>query len=134
MPRTFLDTNVLVYVAASEPAKAAMARDLMSAGGVISVQVLNEAASVALRKMRLNWDEIDDLLLYARNLLSVEPITIETHELGIALAKRHKLALYDAMIAAAALMAGCDTLYSEDMQHGLVIDGALRIENPFRSL
>ena len=43
---------------------------------------------------------------------------------------RHGLRIYDSLIIAAALEAGCDTLYSEDMQHGQVIEG-IRIENPF---
>lgn len=63
----------------------------------------------------------------------VHPITIETHHTGLALAERHGLSTYDAMIAAAALHAGCDRLWSEDMQHGMVFDEGLRIVNPFRA-
>lgn len=64
--------------------------------------------------------------------LAVVPVTIEIRDAGIALAERYTLSVYDAMIAAAALDAGCDRLWSEDMQHGLLIDNALRIANPFR--
>ena len=50
---------------------------------------------------------------------------------GLALAERYGLSIYDSMIAASALEAGCDTLWSEDMQDGMVLDGQVRIVNPF---
>ena len=132
MPPVFLDSNILIYTASADARKAAVARELIFQGGVISVQVLNEVANVAINKMRLAWEEVDDLLLHARALLKVDPITIETHTRGIELIKNHKIATYDGMIVAAALIAGCSTLYSEDMHHGLVIDGVLTIVNPFK--
>jgi predicted nucleic acid-binding protein len=131
MPGDFFDTNVLVYIASRRTAKADRAERLIQNGGVISIQVLNEVANVARRKMRLSWSETRAFLSLFRGLLAVEPITIETHETGLALAERYNLSVYDAMIAAAALLAGCDRLWSEDMQHGLVIDGRLRIVDPF---
>ena len=67
-----------------------------------------------------------------RGVLSVQPITIETHETGLTLAERYNLSIYDAMIAASALHSGCDTLWSEDMQHDMALDEGLHIVNPFR--
>ena len=67
-----------------------------------------------------------------RGLLLVEPVTVDTHEIGAEIAERYGLPIYDAMIAAAALQAGCDTLLSEDMQDGMVLEDRLRIVNPFR--
>jgi predicted nucleic acid-binding protein len=131
MPGSFLDTNVLVYVASSDDSKADRAEQLIDAGGTISVQVLNELANVARRKMRLSWAETGTLLSTLRALLTVTPLTLDIHLHGLALAERYKLSLYDAMIAAAALAAGCDRLWSEEMQHGLIIENQLRIENPF---
>ena len=96
------------------------------------MQVLNELANVARRKMRLSWTETHALLTTLRGLLTVYPLTVETHETGLELAERYGFSIYDAMIAAAALHAGCDTLWSEDMQHGMVLDEGLRIVNPFR--
>jgi len=58
-------------------------------------------------------------------------LTIETHDMGILIAERYKLNVYDAMIVAAALLGGCETLCSEDMQNGQLIDNQLRILNPF---
>jgi predicted nucleic acid-binding protein len=96
--------------------------------------VLNELANVARRKMRLSWTETHTLLSLVRGLLPVHPLTVESHETGLALAERHGLSTYDAMIAASALLADCDTLWSEDMQDGMRIEGRLRIANPFRTM
>jgi predicted nucleic acid-binding protein len=132
MPGSFFDTNVLVYLASSDVAKADRAEAIIGDGGAISVQVLNELANVARRKMRMSWQETHALLSLLRGLLNVHSVAVETHETGLALAERYNLAIYDAMIAASALSANCDTLWSEDMQHGMVLDGRLRIANPFR--
>jgi predicted nucleic acid-binding protein len=131
VPGDFFDTNVLVYMASGRIAKADRAERLVRDGGIISVQVLNEIANVARRKMRLSWPETRAFLSLMRGLLPVEPVTLKTHETGLALAERYRLSIYDGMIAAAALLAGCDRLWSEDMQDGLVIDGRLRIADPF---
>ena len=131
MPGSFFDTNVLIYIASGDVAKADRAEALIAGGGAISVQVLNEAASIARRKMRLSWAEIDALLDGFCGLLTVHPLTLETHEDGRRLAARYGFSLYDAMIVAAALRAGCATLWSEDMQHGMTLAEGLRIANPF---
>jgi len=132
MPGSFIDTNVLVYVASGDPVKADRAEKIIAEGGTISVQVLNELANVARRKMRMSWPETHALLSMIRALLPVQPITADIHETGLALAERYGLSIYDAMIAASALHAECDTLWSEDMHEGMVIQERLRIANPFR--
>ena len=132
MPGSFIDTNVLVYVASGDPVKAEQAEKVIADGGTISVQVLNELANVARRKMRMTWSETHALLSIIRALLPVQPISVEIHETGLALAERYSLSIYDAMIAASALHAECDTLWSEDMHEGMVIQDQLRIANPFR--
>jgi predicted nucleic acid-binding protein len=132
MPVSFFDTNVLVYLASGDAAKADRAEAAIAEGGSISVQVLNELANVARRKMRMSWDETHAFLDMLRGLLTVHPLTVEDHETGLGLAERFGLSTYDAMIAASAIHAGCDRLWSEDMQHGLTLDQGLRIINPFR--
>ncbi len=84
--------------------------------------------------MGMSWAEAHAFLSMIRGLLPVQPITIEIHETGLALAERYGLSTYDAMIAASAMQADCDTLWSEDMQDGMVLDDRLRIVNPFRTL
>ena len=98
----------------------------------ISVQVLNEFANVARRKWKYSWSEVSGAVALVRTYVAhVRPVDEATHDLGRALAERYKLNIYDGFIVAAAYLAECDTLYSEDMQHGMVIDGALTITNPF---
>ena len=132
MPGDFFDTNVLLYLISGDSRKADRAEALVRNGGTASVQVLNEIANVARRKMRLPWDEAHAILALVRGLLIVELITVATHEAGLALAERYGLSVYDLMIAASALLAGCDRLWSEDMQHGMVISEGLRVVDPFR--
>ena len=132
MPVSFFDTNVLVYLASGDAKKADRAEAAIAKGGSISVQVLNELANVARRKMLMPWPETRVFLNAFRALLAVHPLTVEIHDAGVRLAERYGLSTYDAMIAASALHAGCDTLWSEDMQHGLALKEGLRIVNPFR--
>lgn len=131
MPGSFIDTNVLIYLASGDAAKADRAEQIIGDGGVISVQVLNECTNIARRKMRLSWPDTHTFLSTFRELLTVHPVTIEVHDTGFAVAERYNLSTYDAMIVASALNANCDTLWSEDMQHGMSIDNRLRIINPF---
>ena len=65
-----------------------------------------------------------------RTACRVQPLTEATFDLGRYLAERHQLRVYDAMIVASALEAGCTTLWSEDMHHGLLVENHLRIRNP----
>ena len=131
MPADFFDSSVLLYIASSDPAKADRAEAAIAAGGAISVQVLNEVANVAFRKMRMSWAETHTFLDTLRSLLEVHPLTVETHDTGLELVKRYGFAIYDGMIAASALHAGSSTLWTEVMQHGMKLKEGLRIVNPF---
>jgi predicted nucleic acid-binding protein len=127
----FVDTNVLVYFGDAGSAKFERAAAIVRTGGIVSVQVLNEFANVARTKNRLGWDTIAQSLDLVKALFEVRALTLATHESAMALAQRRSLNIYDALIVAAALEAGCQTLYTEDMQHGLVVEGRLRLVNPF---
>lgn len=133
MPGNFIDTNVLIYLASGDAAKADRAEEVVAQGGTISVQVLNEIANVARRKMRLDWSETRTLLSLFRNLLIVVPLDEKTHDTGLALAERYGFSIYDSMVVASALGAGCTQLWSEDMQNGLRIEDRLIITDPFSS-
>ncbi len=126
----FFDSNVVLYLFGSDSDKAVRAEQLLTDGGVVSVQVLNEVANVALRKMRKPWAQAREMLNGIRANCRVVPVTIETHERGLAIAERYQLQVYDGMIVSAAQLAGCAVLYSEDMHDGLVIDG-LTLRNPY---
>ncbi len=131
--KAFFDTNVLLYLLSKDEAKADRAEDLLAGGAVISVQVLNEFAAVASRKLGLSWNEIKDILGPIRAVCEIDPVSLETHDRGIEIAERYGFSFFDATIVAAALKAGCRTLYSEDLQHDQLIANRLRIRNPFSS-
>ena len=130
--RVFFDTNVLVYVVGQADERTTKAETLIGGGGLISVQVLNELASVSHRKLGMSWEEVGSALAAIRVLCpSPIPLTTETHEAGLHLASKYGFAFYDALIAATALAADCSILYSEDFQDGQVIEGRLTVRNPF---
>ena len=127
----FLDTNVLVYAFTADP-RAAAAQALLGRGCVISVQALNEFTNVARRKLGMSWREVREALDAIRTLCrTILPVDLEIHAHALRIAERHGYAIFDALMVAAALRAGCTVLYSEDMQHGMTL-GGLRIVDPFR--
>lgn len=127
----FFDTNVVLYLLSADPGKADRAEQLLAGGGTISVQVLNEFVAVAVRKLRMPWADVREVIEQVRAVCRVEPMTVETHERALHIAERYGLSIYVALIVSAALPAGCKTLYSEDMQDGQLLDRQLTIRNPF---
>lgn len=126
----FVDTNVLVYAQERGP-KGDRARALLADGGRLSVQVLNEFAVVNARKFGRDWNAIGEAIGDILVLLDPPlPLTLELHTTARTLARDHLMSFYDALIVVAAIEADCDTLWSEDLQHGRVI-GGLTIRNPF---
>jgi predicted nucleic acid-binding protein len=126
----FFDSNILIY-AFSTDARRERALAAIGGGGVISVQVLNEFTNVLRKKQKQEWAVIEAALHTLRfRFPEIMPLTADTHAAALGFAREHGLAFYDALIVAAATEAGCDTLYSEDMQHGRAIAG-LTIRNPF---
>jgi predicted nucleic acid-binding protein len=127
----FFDTNILIYAVSGVDARAAIAQRLLADGGHIGVQVLNEFAAVARRKLKKPWTEISEALEDIRSVSEpAAPLTVSIHEAALKIAADTGYNLYDALILAAALDAGCDTVYSEDMQDGQKI-GPITIRNPF---
>ncbi len=106
----FLDTNILLY-AFAEDDRRAMALPLLDGTPVISVQSLNEFAAVSLRKQRIGWLGLHDRIDLIRRATSyILPLTDAIHRDGLRIAERYRLSIYDSMIVAAALSAGCDRL------------------------
>jgi predicted nucleic acid-binding protein len=130
-PGEFLDTNVLVYAFTADP-RAATAQALLERGCAIGVQGLNEFANVARRKLGMTWQEMRDALRAIRALCpTIVSMDVETHDDALRIAERYGYAIFDALIIASAVRTDCHTLWSEDIQHDLVIDERLRIANPF---
>lgn len=131
--RPFIDTNVIVYLASGDIRKADRSEKILAAGGVISVQVLNEYVSVARRKLALSWAETREVIAAVKSACEIVPLSVEAQTAAMRLAEMSELSIYDASIVAAALEAGCGTLLSEDMQHGQKFE-TLSIVNPYRGL
>ena len=127
----FFDSNVLLYLPSTDVVKSARVAGLLSTGGTISIQVLNEFAAVATRKFGMPIKNVRRALKDVRDACAVVPIDIAAHDLGLDIADRYKFSIYDSMLLAAAQQAGCTTFFTEDLQHGQKI-GGLTIRNPFR--
>jgi predicted nucleic acid-binding protein len=130
--RAFLDSNVPLYLLSADARKADVAERLVSAGGMASVQVLNEMASVLLGKWRVEWPIVREVLAAVRATCGIGVATLAVHERALDLAQRDGLGIHDATIVATALEADCSVLYSEGLQHGRVFGRRLRVVDPFR--
>jgi predicted nucleic acid-binding protein len=127
----FFDTSVILYLLSGDAGKADRVEELLLQRGHVNAQVLNELAAVSLRKHSLSLSEVREFLLGIREFCRTHPLTTEVHERGLDVVERYAFSLYDSMIIAAALESGCRCLYSEDLQHGQVIEKQLRVINPF---
>jgi predicted nucleic acid-binding protein len=127
----FFDSDVILYVTDDDGKHRTTTLALLDGGGVVSVQVLNETANVLRRKHRFDWERVNAFLAAVRDTCEVVPLSVETHARGLAYSEQFQLSVYDGMIVASAVLAGCTTLYSEDMHNGLVI-GGLTIRNPYK--
>jgi predicted nucleic acid-binding protein len=130
--KPFLDTNVILYLLSEDTTKADRAEALLAQGGTVSVQVLNEAANVMTRKLKMGLDEVGDILAGVRHFCEVVPVTIEIHDQAFAITRGFGFSIYGSLIVSAAIAAKCAVLYSEDLQHGQQVGDQLTIINPFR--
>ena len=129
--KIFFDTNTLLYLLSSDNNKADWISQNLQRSNVISVQVLNEFTSASLRKIKISNVELDEFLDLFKSTFNVRALDEETFDTGLMVSRRYGYQHYDAMIIASALQAGCERLYSEDMQHRQIIDKRLQIVNPF---
>ncbi len=130
----FVDTNVAVYALGRDTDKKTRARQILDAAPIASSQVINEAISVLMGKQRFAREEAYEVAAALMKLVAVAPVTANTVRDAMTVGMRHDLSHWDALIVAGALATGCDTLYSEDMQHGQVFEGRLTVKNPFGPL
>ncbi len=131
--KSFLDSNVVIYAYSDdEPDKQAIARRLVKTPGTFaSTQVLQEFCNATRRRLKSDWPAIRIAVTELQSKLHIHTNTASTLRDALRIAERYGFSFYDSLILAAALETGCTTLYSEDMQHGQVIDGKLEIQNPF---
>ncbi len=127
----FFDTNVVLYAFTPSGDKTLTAERILLQGGVVSVQVLNELTSVACTKFKMTWSEVKRVIL-GTTIMCPNPsaLTYETYLQAQRISERYGFSIWDGLILASAMDAGCTTLYTEDLQHGQVVE-SVRIENPF---
>jgi len=132
--KAFIDTNVLIYFISSDAARKATAREVLltSPETVVSSQVINEFISTCLQKRLLSLDEVTEVTTGFMRALQFAPVAAATIDSALKLVKKYKYSYWDSLIIASALENGCTSLYSEDMQHGQIINNRLKISNPFR--
>lgn len=132
--KLFVDSNVVLYTLGNDLPKKFIAATLLAARPAISTQVLAETAHVARRKLGFSVGQVQSALASFRSDVEVCVITEVIFDDSLSIASQYGYSTYDSLIIAAALAAACETLYSEDMQHGQVIRGRLTIINPFITL
>lgn len=131
MTAVFADTNIVVYAYAKDPQKSPVAEAILVAAPVISTQIVSEFLSIARTKMRLDLatrHKVAQDLLYS---CAVTPLDAQVVVRAMAIEAKYQVSYWDALAVAAALAAGCDTLYTEDLQNGQVFEGRLAVKNPF---
>lgn len=131
MPGSFIDSNVVLYSLSKDESKQRRALELLANGGLISTQVLGEVANVMRRKLGYDIPAIRAVLLRLIGDRRLHPLTPSTVLRALDVAQRFGFSYYDSLIVAAAQEAGCDTVYSEDLQHGQVVGPGLTVVNPF---
>jgi predicted nucleic acid-binding protein len=131
--KVFIDTNVLIYgYSEDEPDKRQRAIDCVRSGEAwISTQVLNETINVLKRKFSLSYSQIRDAVQELSEGFPIVLVSVNTIEIALNLAERYQYSYFDSLILASALEAGCQILYSEDLQDGQRIENQLMIVNPF---
>lgn len=131
--KVFLDTNLLIYAHTNvDVAKQQKIQHIITTENtVISTQVFKEAANVLFKKFKFDWQDIQKVLQEIEQNNEVHTNTFATIQWACRIADRYGFSFYDSLIVAAALEEGCSVLYSEDLQHGQLIEQALTVKNPF---
>lgn len=127
----FADTNIVVYAVGRHSAQRTQAMAILAESVTVSSQVINETVNVLARKQNVDLGiahEVAENLLEICQVVAVDSQTIRK---AISLVRRYQLSHWDSLIVAAALLSGCGTLYSQDMQHGQVFERQLKVVNPF---
>lgn len=133
--KAFIDTNVLVYFISSDDTKKTAARGVILASPetVVSSQVISEFISTCLQKKLLGLDEVAEVSTGFMRALQLAPVNANTINSALKIVKKYKYSYWDSLVISSALENNCTVLYTEDMQHGQVINNRLRILNPFRT-
>ncbi len=129
--KTFVDSNIWLYLLGSDITKKQKALQLLGQNLTISTQVLAENSNVCRKKFLLDIptteQHVQNLITYCKVVL-IQPETILA---ALSISEKYQFGFYDSLIIATAIENDCNQLYSEDLQNGQVVEGKLKILNPF---
>lgn len=131
--KIFLDSNIVLYALGDDEAKRAIATEILAERPLVSTQVINECSHVLRRKLQLSPAQVREKMERLLDVVQVTEVGLTEIRIAWEVAHRYGFSHYDSLIIAAALSAGCDTLYTEDMQSSQVINERLKLLNPFNS-
>ena len=128
----FIDSNIILYGFSKDLFKKEIVKTLIRANPLISIQVVNEIINVLLKKFHFSIKDVKEVLNFLKLKTKITNLKLESIELALFIKEKYKYSYYDSLIIASALENDCTILYSEDMQHTQVIEGKLKIINPFK--
>jgi predicted nucleic acid-binding protein len=129
-----IDTNVLIYAfGQQDDNRKKIAIDIISKCNIISLQVVNETIYVLHKKFKFGYNDLEKVVTFIKQNLVVSDMNLMTLNLTIKIATQYSFSFWDSMIVASALNNHCTILYSEDLHHNQIIDGKLKVINPFKS-
>lgn len=129
----FLDSNIVLYALGDDEMKRAVASELLAAWPTTSTQVINECSHVLRRKLKLSPGQVAEKMENVVDVVRLADVGMHEIRTAWALAARYGFSHYDSLIVATALSFDCALLYTEDLQHGQVVDDRLILRNPFHA-
>ena len=127
----FLDTNIILYAFGKDDDKKRIAKELIRQKLIVSVQVINEVCSILFKKFNFSVKEIKDILNFIKNKTEIQPVNMQTVEYCLHIKEKYNFSYWDSLIISSALENRCLILYTEDMQESQIIEGQLKVINPF---
>ena len=128
----FIDTNVLIYLFDRNVEKKNIAKELLKSEPHISIQVCNKLTNILIKKFKVPHSDIKEALNRIEMFATVHSLSLENIDLALDIKERHGYSFYDSLILSSAIRAGCDILYTEDLQHNQKVLQKLTIVNPFQ--
>ncbi|RKY68377.1 MAG: hypothetical protein DRQ24_11790 [Candidatus Latescibacterota bacterium] len=129
--KVLLDSNIILYGFGREKTKKEIVKNLIRERPLLTTQVINEVLNVLIKKFNFSIDEVKEVLNFLRTKTEIILVNLYTIDIALTVKERYNFSYWDSLIIASALENGCRILYTEDMQHGQVIEKTLTIKNPF---
>jgi len=130
-----LDTNILIYAfGKQDDARKQVAIEIITKCNIISLQVVNETIYVLQRKFKFPNNELEKVTEFIKQNFVISDLNINTLDQTLIISEKYGFSFWDSMMVASALNNHCSLMYSEDLHHNQIIEGRLRIVNPFSEL